>query len=61
MTYYELLKAIDNLNLSELDPVQLETLRTSMQIKISCINFRLRMGIEQKKINNSNSQEKCEE
>ena len=60
MTYDELLKTINQFEVSELKPEQLNGLKAALQIKISCINFYQRLALKGKNLN-SNSQEKCEE
>lgn len=59
MAYKELLKEINEFDVSVLNPEQLKTLKEALQIKTSCVNFYQRIAYARKRA--SNSQEKCEE
>ena len=59
MKYEELLREINDLNVSVLSIEQQKTLKEALQIKISCINFYQRISHTRKHITISNSK-KCE-
>ena len=59
MKYEELLREINDFNVSVLNVDQLKTLKEALQVKTSCISYYQRVAYGSKKL--ANNQKKCED